>query len=83
MLYTTKFNGRTDWDRIHAEFEEMVAVLSALLTLLRYSSQRLTCKDLNWYGPNQTHGWIGPLPVSVHVSATSTEEYVTFPNLNP
>ena len=81
MLYTTKFNGRTDWPQIHADFEEMVAVLSALLSLLRYSNKRLTCRNLNWYGPNQTCGFVGSLPAAVQISA-STENYVTLPDPN-
>ena len=79
MAYTTMFNGRTDWPKIHAEFEELVAVLSALLSLLRYSGKRITCKNMNWYGPNQTCGFIGTVPASICLTA-STDNYITLPD---
>ena len=81
-VYTTRFNGRTDWPAVHADFQELVAVLSALLSLLRFSNKRLTCKNLNWFGPDQTYGFIGELPADIHITA-STDNYVTLPDLKP
>ena len=82
MAYTTRFVGRTDWAEIHAEFEELIAVLSALLSLLRFSHKRLTCNSLNWYGPNQTHGFIGLLPATAYVTM-STDTHVILPDVQP
>lgn len=78
-LYTTRYNGRSDWTTVHREFLELVSVISGLLSLLRHATTSLVANPaVNWFGSEDATGVICPMPhrLDITVSNDSSVTYV-------